>query len=102
MVIQRLGMRPMKDAYARPIAIMRRDRPRIELITRRSLQLQMIYGRGPVTHSCSALSRDQHVDQSMLFCGVSLFESVCACMCVDCIDVCFESDRLPAKKDFTR
>ena len=37
--------------------------------------------------------------------GVSLFalfESVCACMCVDCIDVCFESDRLPAKKDFTR
>ena len=52
MVIQRLGMRPMKDA--RPI--MRRDRPRIELITRRSLQLQMICGRGPVTHSCSAVA----------------------------------------------
>ena len=31
-----------------------------------------------------------------------VFESVCACMCVDYIDVCFESDRLPAKKDFTR
>ena len=81
----------------------RRDPPRIdrELITRRSLQLQMICGRGPVTHSCSALSL--HASISMLtsrcfiVCFV-VFESVCACMCVDCIDVCFESDRLPAKK----
>ena len=40
------------------------------------------------------------VDVSCIVC--LLFESVCACMCVDCIDVCFESDRFPAKKDFTR
>ena len=46
---------------------------------------------------------DQHVDQSMFhFVCFVVFESVCACMCVDCIDVCFESERLPAKKDFTR
>ena len=56
-----------------------------------------------VMHSCSALSLCIHrsacwsVDVSLF----ALFESVCACMCADCIDVCFESDRLPAKKDFT-
>ena len=76
------------------------------------LQRQMICNCGAVTitHSCSALHSvnvaciDQHVDQSMfhcLLCGVWI-STVCACMCVDCIDVCFESDRLPAKKDFTR
>ena len=65
----------------------RRDRPRIELITHRSLQLQlqMICGRGPVMHSCSALSRCLHASISMLIsrcfivCFV-VFESVCACM----------------------
>ena len=58
-------------------------------------------------HSCSALSQCLHASISVLtsrcfiVCFV-VFESVCACMCVDCIDVCFEPDRLPAKKDFTR
>ena len=47
---------------------------------------------------CMHRSACRSVDVSLF----ALFESVCTCMCVDCIDVCFESDRLPAKKDFTR
>ena len=47
----------------------------------------LICGRGPVTHSCSALSQCLHASISMLIsrcfivCFV-VFESVCACMCV--------------------
>ena len=75
--------------------------------TRRSLHalLRMICGRGPVTHSCSALSLHASISMLISRCFIVcfvVFESVCACMCDDCIDVCFESDRLPAKKDFTR
>ena len=107
MVIQRLGVRPMTDA--RPISRSSwscdatgraSSRSPVDLCTDCSSRCSA------VTRSCSALTVtqtmfaciDQHVDQSTF----ALFESVCACMCVDCIDVCFESHRLPAKKDFTR
>ena len=50
-----------------------------------------------VTHSVYGCMRiDQHVDQSMFHCVFCL--NVDQRLCFDCIDVCFESDRLPAKK----
>ena len=101
MVIQRLGMRPMKDA--RPI--MRRDRPRIELITRRSLQLQMICGRGPVTHSCSG-SQCLHASIISMLTSryvslFALFESACACMCVDVTASMFASNQTACQRKKT-
>ena len=80
MVIQRLGMRPMKDA--RPIImIMRRDRPRVEQITSISAAPDDLRSRSrtAAVHSLLFACIDQHVDQSMFHCLLCLNQCALAC-----------------------
>ena len=96
-------MRPIKEAQ--PIIMIITTRPAAHRVDHTSISAApddlRSRSRTAAVHSvnvCMHRSACWSVDVSLF----ALFESVCACMCVDCIDVCFESDRRLAKKDFTR
>ena len=100
MVIQRVWVRGQWEMRGRPCDAIRRASSTVltYVVTRRSLQLWMISGRGwqlQCTQSMFACM-DQHVDQSMFHCLLCLNQ--CALACAWTASVCFESDRLPAKK----